>query len=192
MEGWDLRARRFAAGLTAKQVARAAGTSETNVAAYERGAKKPSAKITERLLATIAAGKDSPVHVSRLVTVPGAAAGICAGIRDGWTTEDLLRIVRECINNSAELHTEADRAVFFGRPSTTGDPRWDALLAGVVEHLFRNASEEPPTWVMDVGPLEAEWYVVSIPGMYDWTVENTPEPLARRKVLVDSYSLESV
>ena len=76
MEGRDLRARRFAAGLTAKQIARAAGTSETNGAAYERGAKKLSAKITERLVAAIAAGKESPVHASRLVTVPGAAAGI--------------------------------------------------------------------------------------------------------------------
>ena len=192
MEGWDLRARRFAAGLTAKQVARAAGTSETNVAAYERGAKKPSAKIAERLLAAVAAGKGSPVHAHRLVTVPGAAAGIRAGIRDGWPTEDLLRIVRECINNSAWLETPLDRAIFFARPSTTGDPRWDALLAGVVEHLFREAGREPPAWVVEVGPIESEWYVVSIPGMYDWTAENAPEPLARRKVMLDRYSLESV
>ena len=126
------------------------------------------------------------------MTVPGAAAGIRAGIRDGWTTEDLLRIVCECINNSAWLETPVDRAIFFARPSTTGDPRWDALLAGVVEHLSREAGREPPAWVLGVRALAAEWYVVSISGMFDWTVENTPEPLARRKVLVDSYSLEAV
>ena len=192
MEGWDLRARRFAAGLTAKQVARAAGTSETNVAAYERGAKKPSAKIAERLLAAVAAGKGSPVHAHRLVTVPGAAAGIRAGIRDGWPTKDLFRIVIECINNSAELHTEADRAVFFGRPSTTGDPRWDALLAGVVEHLFREAGREPPAWVVEVGPLESEWYVLGIPSLYEWALANTPAVLKSRGVILDGRSLESV
>ena len=88
--------------------------------------------------------------------VPSAAAGIRAGIRDGWSTEDLLRIVRECVNNSVWLETPEDRAIFFARPSTTGDPRWDALLAGVVEHLFREAGRELPAWVLGVRTLEAE------------------------------------
>ena len=41
MDGWTLRSRRRKAGLTAAQVARVTGTSESNIAAYERGAKAP-------------------------------------------------------------------------------------------------------------------------------------------------------
>ncbi|MDA8101846.1 MAG: helix-turn-helix transcriptional regulator [Nitrospiraceae bacterium] len=192
MEGWDLRARRFAAGLTAKQVARAAGTSESNVAAYERGAKQPSPTVVERLVAAVAAGKESPVHVYGLVTVPSAAAGIRAGIREGWPVEDLFRIVIECLNNAASLETEADRAIFFARPSTTGDPRWDSLLAGVVENQFRGAGQEPPAWTAEVAALDAVWYVAGIPGMYDRALESTPPELKARGIVLDGRSLESV
>ena len=191
MEGWDLRARRLAAGLTAKQVARAAGTSESNVAAYERGAKRPSLRVVERLVAAIAAGKESPIHAYRLVTVPSAAAGIRAGIRAGWPVEDLFRIVIECLNNAASLESEADRAIFFAEPSTTGDPRWDALLAGVVENWFRVAGQDPPAWAAAVAALDAPWYVAGIPGMYDWALENTPPELKARGIVLDGRSLQS-
>jgi transcriptional regulator with XRE-family HTH domain len=41
VDGWTLRSRRRKAGLTAAQVARVTGTSESNIAAYERGAMAP-------------------------------------------------------------------------------------------------------------------------------------------------------
>lgn len=192
MEGWDLRARRLAAGLTAKQVARVAGTSESNVAAYERGAKRPSPRTLERLTAAIAAGKESPIYVYGFVTVASAAVGIRAGIRKGWPTDDLFRVVIECINNSESLKTEADLAIFYARPSTTGDPRWDALLAGVIEHRFRVTGQDPPAWVAEIRPLDAVWYVAGIRGMYDWALENTPPELKARGIVLDGRSLESV
>lgn len=54
--------RRRAAGLSLRLVARSAGTSETNVAAYERGVKQPRAHTLQRLLAMIDAGGDSAIH----------------------------------------------------------------------------------------------------------------------------------
>ncbi|PZS25563.1 MAG: hypothetical protein DLM59_19945, partial [Pseudonocardiales bacterium] len=45
-----MRERRHAAGLTLREVARVAGTAETNVAAYERGIKRPSPRTMGRLL----------------------------------------------------------------------------------------------------------------------------------------------
>ena len=73
MDGWELRELRRKAGLTASQVARATGTSETNVAAYERGDKVPGPVTRERLIDAIAAGSESPIFVNQLVTVPKAA-----------------------------------------------------------------------------------------------------------------------
>src|ERR1700733_12950889 len=100
MDGWDVRAARRASGLTAKQIARAIGTSETNIAAYERGAKVPNAATMARIKAAIAAGANSPIFVNRLMTVPATSAAIRKGLRAGWSTSDLLRLVKESRSNA--------------------------------------------------------------------------------------------
>lgn len=73
MYGSDTRERRRAAGLTARQVASATGTSETNVAAYERGDKRSNVATESWLLAACEAGAGSPIFVNRMLTVPGLA-----------------------------------------------------------------------------------------------------------------------
>jgi DNA-binding XRE family transcriptional regulator len=60
MEGWELREHRRRAGLTLRQVARAAGTSETNVYAYERGATR----ITRDLDAVFEPKREIYVHAA--------------------------------------------------------------------------------------------------------------------------------
>lgn len=191
MDGWDLRAERRGAGLTLKQVARAAGTSETNVAAYERGAKRPSVETLARLLAVVRAGGDSPVHRNRLLTVPAAAAALRRGLRAGWPTVDLLRVVREMVSNAKWLHSDADFDAFLSAPSTTGDPRWDAMLAGVAEILALHAGRPVPGWTAgwELGRL---WFVSSLPGMDAYALAHTPPPLRIRGVVVDEASLVSV
>ncbi len=49
----DLRTMRLAAGLTQAELAERAGTARPNVAAYESGAKRPSAEVRARLLAAM-------------------------------------------------------------------------------------------------------------------------------------------
>jgi transcriptional regulator with XRE-family HTH domain len=61
MDGWALRERRRGAGLTAAQVARVTGTSESNIAAYERGVKVPGPTTLQRILDAIDAGSESPI-----------------------------------------------------------------------------------------------------------------------------------
>ena len=70
----ELRLERLVSGLSLTAVARAAGTSATNVSAYERGAKRANDATLGRLTAAVRAGSDSPIHRNRLVTVPAAAA----------------------------------------------------------------------------------------------------------------------
>lgn len=192
MEGWNLRAARLAAGLTAADVALAAGTSESNVAAYERGAKKPSRRLEERLTNIISAGALSPIIVYRLVTVPAAAANLRAGIRAGWPTADLLGIVRECLSNSKWLSSDADEDAYYARPSSTGDPRWDALLAGVVEDHLLRLNKVAPNWTADIRPLERFWFLGNLRGMDAWSFAHTPPSLKVRGVILDRRSLESV
>ncbi len=70
VDGWELRRRRHDAGLTLQQVARAAGTAEANVSAYERGTKTASRRTLERLVVVIdpmlATGNSAVAAVDRL------------------------------------------------------------------------------------------------------------------------------
>ena len=191
MEGWELRASRRAQGLTLQQVARAAGTSETNVAAYERGAKRPSARTLARLTAVIDAGADSAIHRRSLVTVPATAAAIRKGLRAQWSTADLLRVIREMRSNAAFAQSVRDRAAFFAEPSTTGDLRWDAMIAGNTEDLAFRGDFPPPDWSRGHA-LPQFWFVGSTPSLAAYAFARSPFSLQVRGVMVDPADLEAV
>lgn len=191
MAGWDLRERRREAGLTLRSVARAAGTSESNVSAYERGAKPPRPVTLHRLDAVVAAGAGSPIHRRSLVTVPAAAAALRAGLKAGWPTADLLRLVREMRSNARFVNTRRDRAAFFAEPSTTGDQRWDAMLAGSVEDLALRQGFAPPPWCAGHA-LPTFWFVGSAPSLHAYAFARSPFPLHVRGVMVDPGDLEAV
>jgi AcrR family transcriptional regulator len=191
MEWRDLRPVRRHADLTLREVARAAGTSEPNVSAHERGVKRPSRPTMERLEAVLAVGAGSPMFRHNLLTVPAAASLIRSALREGWPTVDVLRIVREMLSNSRELVSDADYAAFFAVPSTTGDPPWDAMLAGVTEDAALRAGRTPPPWTAGHA-LDRFWFVGSLPGMNAWALANSRPSLRVRGVVVDPDSLQSV
>ena len=191
VSGYELRSARQESGLNLATVARAAGTSATNVSAYERGAKRANADTLARLDAAVRAGSHSPIHRNRLVTVPAAAAAIRSGLRHGWSTADLLRIVRELRNNAAHLRNDTDLAAFYARPSTTGDRRWDALLAGVTEMDALRDGRDVPGWARG-HDLPHLWFVGSSPSLHAHALVHTPASLAVRGVVLDGASLESV
>ena len=96
------------------------------------------------------------------------------------------------INNASfVIGSGPDRAAFFAEPSTTGDQRWDALLAGVVDWLARQHGFEPPAWTSgrSVTPF---WFVGSTPALHAYAYAHSPAPLAYRGVFIDPADLESV
>ena len=193
VDGWELRERRIEQGLTAAQVARATGTATSNVAAYERGDKRPDSKTLRRLVAAIDAGAESPIHRASLLTVPATAAAIRRDVRTaGRSTGDTLRFVREMINNAEfAVGSERDRMAYFAEPSTTGDRRWDALLAGVTALLAQRHGFGVPAWTTRraVRPF---WFVGSTDGLHALAYAHSPVPLAVRGVFIDPADLESV
>jgi transcriptional regulator with XRE-family HTH domain len=190
MTGRELRRRRHQRGLTLWQVARASGTSESTISAYERGIREPSTAALERLSAVTSVCNSSPIHTQRLLTVPAAAATLRRGLRAGWSTADLLRVVRE-MRSHARLLADADRMAFFAAPSTTGDPRWDALLAGAVEDLFLNEGSTAPRWTAGHA-LPTFWFVGSTPSLRAYAFARTPISMQVRGVMVDPTDLEAV
>jgi len=191
MNGWTLRERRREAGLTAAQVARVTGTSETNIAAYERGDKVPGSLTMERILGAIDAGSESPIYVHGLVTSPQASATIRLGIRRGWTPRELLRVIREQRSNFKWISRPIDQRVFLGRPSTTGDRRWDALIAGAADELAARSNLPAPQWTEGIR-LEDEWFVTDDSAFHEYLVAHSPQPFRSRGVMIDPDALESV
>ena len=186
-----LRSVRHASGLSLAAVARAADTSATNVSAYERGVKRANDATLVRLTASVRAGSDSPIYRNRLVTVPAEAAAIRSGLRQGWSTADLLRVVRELRSNAKHLRNDTDLAAFYARPSTTGDRRWDALLAGVAEVDALRDGHEVPAWARG-HDLPHLWFVGSSPSLHPHALAHTPSSLAVRGIVIDGAALESV
>ena len=136
-------------------------------------------------------GAASPVFVNRLLTVPAAAAAVRKGLRAGWPTRDLLRIIRESRNNATWLTTPGGVAVFFAVPSTTGDPRWDALLAGSTEDLALRRRQQVPVWTKGHA-LSSFWFVGSNRHFDAYAVAHSPPSLKVRGVMLDPSDLESV
>ncbi len=167
------------------------GTSESNIAAYERGAKAPGPSTLQRILDAIDAGSESAIYVNGLVTTPQAAAAIRGGIRHAWTSRDLLRVVREQRSNAKWVSHPIDQRVFFARPSTTGDPRWDALLAASSEEMAIQRHVPIPDWTKGVR-LENTWYVTDDPAFNDYLLTHSPPPFRSRGVMIDPGALESV
>jgi len=191
MQGWELRERRRRSGLTLAQVSRASGTAESNVSAYERGAKVPRQRTISRILATVDAGTSSVVHERRLLTFPAAAAALRRGVKQGWSTADLLRLVRQVRSDSRWLVTDADRAAFFAEPSTTGDQRWDAMLAANAENLALESGLPVPPWTAGHA-LPTFWFVGSTQSLHAYAFSRTPISMQVRGVMVDPADLDAV
>ena len=153
--------------------------------------KAPSARTLARLIAVIDAGSASVVHARRLLTVPATAAALRRGIKEGWPTADLLRLVREMRSNAAHVVRDEDRAAFYAEPTTTGDQRWDALLAGAVEDLALHVGATPPEWTAGHA-LSTFWFVGSSPSLHAYAFAHTPISMQVRGVMLDPADLESV
>lgn len=185
----DLRRQR--AGLTLAALARAAGTAESNLSQYERGAKRPNDATQQRLQLLLGVNAQSCIYRHNLVTAPAAAAAIRKTLRRSHSTPELFLIVREMVNNASEIEDDKDRAAFFAPPGTTGDVRWDAMLAGVVEDWMLQRAYAPPAWVRghQVTPL---WNVGGVAGLFAVALANTPSSLRVRGVIIERAALESV
>ena len=189
--GRSITAARQSAGLAVDELARATGTPVRDLEAYESGRDVAPPSVLRRIDAAVVAGADSPIFVHKLLTVPATAAAIRAGLRDGWSTSDLLRLVRESRSNAKWLATPADLAAFFVEPPTTEDPRWDALLAGSTEELALSSRRDPPTWTAGHA-IRPFWFVGTDEAFDAYALAHSPASLKIRGVILDAAELASI
>ncbi|MHB8438957.1 MAG: hypothetical protein ACYDD4_07325 [Acidimicrobiales bacterium] len=104
---------------------------------------------------------------------------------------------RRCAFRAMEHYLDTDfevRHCLVGdEPPLTGDERYDALLAGVVEHSCARREETAPEWVHDrVRFLRTWWFVSGDRGLHGEAFVHSPISFKRRGVFVTREELSHV
>ena len=119
------------------------------------------------------------------------AHAIHRDISDDKSVGATLRLVRQFI---MDLDAADDPAALFAEePPLTGDVRWDAFIAGVVEDFALHHGLPAPDWVFAPSRyLTTWWFVTSIPSMRPTAIVETPAALSGRGVFIQRASLVNV
>lgn len=168
-------------------MAEQAGTTQPAVAAYESGARKPSLTTLVRLL-------DACEHDVEVVVSPRMRRGAASLAELSQTIkrdleddreQDALRLLFGFADDFRGSSRPGAIALIANEPAETGDPRFDAALAGVAEFFAAERGIPAPDWVDRPNRfVEPLWFVASRPAFDAYTLANTPATFARHGVLI--------
>lgn len=197
-----IREARRAAGLSQRELARRARTSQPTVSAYEQGRKVPSAATLARLVEAAGAelttrpAEDVRAWLRRtgrttdrpLSVFPRAAQRVRGG-------EDLRYVVRELLDQLyrwEEIRGSDALAQLIAEPAPlTGDAHTDAFLAALAEHLAVTRGLERPAWSRDASRfLDRWWFPHARRGFDALALRDAPAAFRRRGIMVHPSMLE--
>lgn len=118
-------------------------------------------------------------------------AEVAARVRGG---EEFQFAVREFLDEFTLRADDASRAkAIADQPEPTGDPRYDAYLGALAEHLATVHGLERPSWsVRSDRFLDRFWFVSDVPGFRAVSIAQAPAAFRRRGVFVPERSLHRV
>ena len=184
-----VRQARAMSGLSQRALAERADDHQPNVAAIESGARDAYVSTVSRLVA--AAG-------GRLTVLPTTTATVAeVAVEVGHLLA--TRRMRVAYRAVLGLHDDLMRADAASRvalcvmpPPPTGDRRFDALLAALVEHDLERDGLPVPGWARDPAHDAGGWWVEDLPELRAAVRKATPAAFARHGVWLDAAELESV
>lgn len=107
--------------------------------------------------------------------------------------EDPLLVAREFLDQAARADTHELEAMIVERPEPTGNPRPDALLAGVAEYTAGLQEVRCPNWTSEPERfLDRFWFVSLEPGFRAIALAQTPVALKRRGIMWPARSMRRV
>ena len=188
----SLKQARIRAGLSLTDAARRSGVQRPNIAAIENGRRDPTASTIEKL-ASAARVRLVPVADDGRTTVAEASATLADAVRN----DDIRRAYRVLVQVADDLTAPdpADRFVLAVEPPGRITPEWDAALAGIAEWRLCQARLPLPGWIVDErGEPDAAWVppVSAVSTAVPVDLDDVPEPLRRRGVLIEASELASV
>ncbi len=181
-----IRGARHAAGLTQVELAHRAHTAQPAVAAYESGTRTPNITTLERLLRAC----DHEVEVLARPRVRRGAASlaelaptIADDLGDG-REQDAVRLLFGFADDFRGSSRPGKSALIHDEPPPTGDPRFDAALAGIAELFAAEGAIPPPRVEGPTRFVEPWWFLASRPAFHAYTLAHTPAVLARHGVFI--------
>jgi transcriptional regulator with XRE-family HTH domain len=182
-----LRSARRSAGQSQRALAARVGRSQPQIADVERGRHDVTVGVLSDWLAATG---------HRLVAVPTsrtsaaeAADAVRQALRAGQP-DGALRQVLQLSDDLAASEPLVRSALCASAPATTGDARYDALIAGIVElRLPGNV----PDWAAEPSRCLGErWWVDDTSGVRELNLAETPPELLRHGVVLSAGELRSV
>lgn len=187
----SLKQARVRAGLSLTDAAKQSGIQRSNIAAIENGRRDPTASTIEKI-ARASRVRLIPVKSDGRTSVAEAATVLADAVRQ----DNTRRAYRVLVQVADDLTTPdpTDRFVLAIEPPTHISPEWDAALAGVTEWRLSQARLPLPGWVTNErGNQDWRWTPPLSPATEAIPVhiENVPEPLRERGVLIEADELTS-
>jgi len=191
--GRALREARSSAGLYQGEVATHARVDQPMVSLYERGRREPTWPTFIRLLR--ATGAVADVRVRQLPAQPGALslADLAEHLVVAETDSRRRRLVLDFIGRYAGTDPGRRAALLLVCPRGVGDPRWDAVLGALAEHLAFHDAVDAPDWCTQPHRfLDRPWFWVDLPSVRRHALSGAPTAFRRRNVWIDRSDLERV
>lgn len=190
-----LRVARLRGGLTQAALAERAGTSQPTLAAYEAGRAEPRLETLERL----ARACDFELVVTMRPKVrrgaePMAevAKDVAALLADEGSSSAWRRLL-DFVDDFRESSVPGRRWLVEDPPPSTGDGRFDAALAALVEFLCTEASTSFPSWTDEPERFAEPWWFVSgMRGFEAMAFRDSPIAFARHGVFVNDGAFDRV
>jgi transcriptional regulator with XRE-family HTH domain len=178
---------RHEAGITQLELAHRAGTAQPAVAAYESGVRTPTLATLERLL-------DACEHDLQLDASPRTRRGatsleqLAPEIAEDLALareHDALRLLFGFADDFRGSSRPGKISLIREEPTGTGDPRFDAALAGTAEFFARESEIAAPAWVEEPGRfVEPWWFATDRQAFEAYTFAHTPAVFARHGVFI--------
>lgn len=190
----SIRSRRRALGLTQAELAARAEVSRQWLVEVESG--HPRAEIGRLLEVLKALGLSlsttSHHHVAdgrtdRMLTVPVLARSVRAEIASG-DTSFALRLIARSLDEFRKAGA-SDRTVFLAAPPSTGDHRWDTLIAAAFRRECRRLEILPPAWTR-MEPLATWWFPIADRLLVARTMQRTPIDFSILGIWLDAKALD--
>jgi hypothetical protein len=101
-----------------------------------------------------------------------------------------LRLAFRCVELYERAPLDERPQVVEREPTSTGDLRYDALLAAIAEYVCARDSVVAPRWVEASERFLGEWWFVSgMKSLYAEAIAHSPISFARRGVFITSGAL---
>jgi transcriptional regulator with XRE-family HTH domain len=189
MTDWDQLAgnlvltNRLKAGLSQRAASERSGVTQAEICHIERGEKQPSLPTLGRILDAL---NIEIGLTSRLLDHRFSAAEIAEVVaQDAEVSEE--RAFRDCMTLLDDLRSVTPlrlKELVAVEPTLTGDSRFDALIASIVDEACLQAKVDPPVWVDELRRITEDWLVSGVEALREAALEQSPDTFARHGVYV--------